>query len=147
MDLSSSSCIYSGFSCQFLINTKTKQTVKGLQSKGLMRLPIFLVWPHLIFRDFPSTMCMHYLYIERDTCAALDVPAKGFSVANLILSPWRMKSLVGGHSSWKLEKKDWSCNGKLASERLQESQACPPHFLRGPEIPNAASRKTHSSLG
>jgi len=47
----------------------------------------------------------------------------------------------------KLERKGWSCNVKLASERLQESQVCPPHVLRGPGIPSAASRKTSPSLG
>lgn len=116
-----------------------------------MSLPFFLDWPHLIFRDFLLTMCMNIILFiakEIDTCAALHVPGKGFSLllANLILLLWRMKSLVGGHSSWKLEE-GWSCNGKLASERLQESQACPLCFLRGPEIPNTASRKTSPSLG
>lgn len=115
-----------------------------------MSLPFFLDWPHLIFRDFLLTMCMNIILFiakEIDTCAALHVPGKGFSLllANLILLLRRMKSLVGDHSSWKLEK-GWSCNGKLASERLQESQACPLCFLRGPEIPNTASRKTSPSL-
>lgn len=98
-------CLRLSVPCKYL-----NQTVKGLQSKGLMPVPIFLDWPHLIFLGISPCLCTHINYYlqkkRRDTCTVLHAPVKRFSalLENLILLPWRTKSLVWGHSSQKLEK-------------------------------------------